>query len=120
MPTRVTGLKYDISDLRLARPQPSPTTSPYSVPVEQWKKVPRKIQALLEGTIYAIASKPEEITLEVVPGIEGAQLILHVASVDVGKVLGKEGKTIKSIRTLLRAVNGGGQLRYSLDVEASR
>ena len=114
---RVTGLKYHVPKLRMAVQRRSSTAQNLS-PGEQWKTVPGNIQALLEGTIYAIASKPEEITLEVVPGVESAQLILRLASVDVGKVLGKEGKTIQSIRTLLRAVNGGSPLRYSLDIEA--
>jgi predicted RNA-binding protein YlqC (UPF0109 family) len=48
-------------------------------------------------------------------------LRLHVAQSDVGKVIGKQGRTARSIRTVLSAASMKLKRRYSLDiVEESR
>jgi predicted RNA-binding protein YlqC (UPF0109 family) len=39
-----------------------------------------------------------------------------VAPDDVGKIIGKQGRTVRSMRTILSAVGVGHHLRYSLDV----
>ena len=41
---------------------------------------------------------------------------VRVAEGDMGKVIGRQGRTIKALRSLLHAVGGKGQRRYVLDV----
>ena len=57
--------------------------------------------------------------MEAVEGDEGDEttvLEMRVAPDDVGKVIGKQGRTVRSMRTILAAVGQGHHLRYELDV----
>jgi predicted RNA-binding protein YlqC (UPF0109 family) len=57
--------------------------------------------------------------VEAVEGDEGDEttvLEMRVAPDDVGKVIGKQGRTVRSMRTILAAVGQGHHLRYELDV----
>ena len=49
-------------------------------------------------------------------GDDTTVLEMRVASDDVGKVIGKQGRTVRSMRTILAAVGQGHHLRYELDV----
>jgi predicted RNA-binding protein YlqC (UPF0109 family) len=57
--------------------------------------------------------------VEAVEGDEGDDttvLEMRLAPDDVGKVIGKQGRTVRSLRTILAAVGQGHHLRYELDV----
>ena len=59
------------------------------------------------------------VEVEAVEGDEGDEttvLEMRVAPDDVGKVIGKQGRTVRSMRTILAAVGQGHHLRYELDV----
>ena len=43
-------------------------------------------------------------------------LRLHVATRDVGKVVGKQGRTARSLRTILGAIGKCQRVQYSLDI----
>jgi predicted RNA-binding protein YlqC (UPF0109 family) len=67
----------------------------------------------------ALVDHPEEVSVEAVEGDEGDEttvLEMRVAADDVGKVIGKQGRTVRSMRTILAAVGQGHHLRYELDV----
>jgi predicted RNA-binding protein YlqC (UPF0109 family) len=62
---------------------------------------------------------PDEVAVEAVEGEEGDDITvleMRVASDDVGKVIGKQGRTVRSMRTILAAVGQSHHLRYELDV----
>ena len=118
-PCRVTGLKLDVTDTKLAGLSAARADPPGTLKDgDEWAMVPESIRSLFRATIYSIVDRPEQVKLSVVPGADATQFILHVASSDLGKVLGKKGRTMRSLRTLLYAINGGGDHRYSVDVEA--
>jgi hypothetical protein len=48
--------------------------------------------------------KPEEVSLREVEGEKTTVLELRVAKEDLGKVIGKQGKTAKAMRTILNAM----------------
>jgi len=58
---------------------------------------------LLEGIIKSIVDKPEEVIIAVNEGENSQIYELRVGDGDVGKVIGKQGKNIGAIRTLLSA-----------------
>ena len=76
---------------------------------------------LARGLILAIAKalvdEPEAVQIEVVPDGEGAILRLQVAANDLGKVIGKQGRTARSIRTILAASSMKSQIRLLLDIQ---
>ena len=51
----------------------------------------------------SLVDKPEEVELNEIHGGETTIFELHVAKDDIGKVIGKHGKTAHAIRTLLNA-----------------
>lgn len=51
-----------------------------------------------------LVDKPEEVTVEEVTDEEGKVLELHVAEGDMGKVIGRQGRIAKEIRTIIKTV----------------
>ena len=54
--------------------------------------------------VKALVDKPEEVSLREVEGEKTSVLELRVAKEDLGKVIGKQGKTAKAMRTILNAM----------------
>ena len=67
----------------------------------------RRERAMIKDLILLIAKslvdKPEEVDLREVEGGETTVLELRVAKDDLGKVIGKQGKTARAMRTILTA-----------------
>jgi predicted RNA-binding protein YlqC (UPF0109 family) len=76
-------------------------------------------EELMTKIARALVDHPDEVLVEAVEGDEGDDttvLEMRVAPDDVGKVIGKQGRTVRSMRTILAAVGQGHHLRYELDV----
>jgi hypothetical protein len=76
-------------------------------------------EELMTKIARALVDHPDEVLVEAVEGDEGDEatvLEMRVAPDDVGKVIGKQGRTVRSMRTILAAVGQGHHLRYELDV----
>ena len=71
---------------------------------------------LVERIARALVDHPEDVQVTVVEGPQSPVLELRVHVQDLGKVIGKQGRTAKAIRTLLSA--GGMKLhkRYTLEI----
>ena len=54
--------------------------------------------------VKALVDKPDEVSLREVEGEKTTVLELRVAKEDLGKVIGKQGKTAQAMRTILNAV----------------
>ncbi len=51
----------------------------------------------------SLVDKPDEVKLNEIIGDKTTVFELHVAKDDLGKVIGKQGKTARSIRVILNA-----------------
>ncbi len=71
---------------------------------------------LVEFMVKSLVDKPEEVTVNVVEGEKSKVLELHVAEEDVGKVIGKQGRIAKAIRTILSASATKGGKRAVLEI----
>ena len=58
---------------------------------------------LVMTMVKALVDKPDEVSLWEVEGEKTTVLELRVAKEDLGKVIGKQGKTAKAMRTILNA-----------------
>ncbi|MFA7108580.1 MAG: KH domain-containing protein [Sphaerochaetaceae bacterium] len=58
---------------------------------------------LVEYIVKSIVDDPEQVKIEVVEGEKSTILELRVAQDDIGKVIGKQGRIAKAIRTILSA-----------------
>ena len=75
-----------------------------------------EIVQLVELIAKALVDKPEEVSVRAVEGEQVKVLELSVADEDLGKVIGKKGRTAKSIRTLLGAVGMKLKKRFTLEI----
>jgi uncharacterized protein len=64
----------------------------------------------------ALVDDPAAVEVETVARDENTVLRLRVAPQDVGKVIGKQGRTARSVRTILGAVSMKLRHRYTLDI----
>jgi predicted RNA-binding protein YlqC (UPF0109 family) len=74
------------------------------------------MKELVEMIAKALVDSPEQV---VVTGVEGEQttvLELRVAPTDLGKVIGKQGRTARCIRTLLSAAGMKLRKRFVLEI----
>jgi predicted RNA-binding protein YlqC (UPF0109 family) len=74
------------------------------------------MKLLVEEIAKALVDHPEEVTVEEVPEDQTIVLELTVAPGDLGKVIGKQGRTARSMRTLLAAAGMKTNRRYSLEI----
>ncbi len=59
------------------------------------------MKELLELIARSLVDNPEQVQVKEVEGEQTTVLELRVAGEDLGKVIGKQGRTARSIRTLL-------------------
>ena len=59
---------------------------------------------------------PEEVEITEVPGDEATTFEVRVAPSDLGKVIGRQGRTAKSIRTILGAAGMKLKKRLTLEI----
>lgn len=75
------------------------------------------MRALVEQMAKALVDEPDKVAVDLVPGDgENVVLELRVAPTDLGKVIGKQGRTARSIRTLLGAAGMKLNRRFTLEI----
>jgi predicted RNA-binding protein YlqC (UPF0109 family) len=62
-----------------------------------------KLKDLVEQIAKVLVDKPEAVQINEIEGEQTTVIELKVAKEDLGKIIGKEGKTAKAIRTILGA-----------------
>jgi len=77
---------------------------------------PENMQELVTQIARALVDIPEEVKVDAEENDLTTILRLSVAPSDVGKVIGKQGRTARSMRTILGAVGMKHRHRYSLDI----
>jgi len=73
------------------------------------------MKELVEAIAKALVDHPEQVQVRSVEGEQVTVLELRVNPEDLGKVIGRQGRTAKSIRTILGAA--GMKLRKRLTLE---
>lgn len=74
------------------------------------------VRQLIEEIAKALVDIPEEVAVSEVQGEQVTVLELKVAPSDLGKVIGKQGRTARSIRTLLGATGMKLNRRFTLEI----
>ncbi len=75
-----------------------------------------EVEELVREIARALVDEPESVEVQSVARDESTILKLKVAPTDVGKVIGKQGRTARSVRTILSAVSMKLHHRYTLDI----
>jgi uncharacterized protein len=74
------------------------------------------VDELVREIARALVDEPSAVEVTTVDRDENTVLKLRVAPQDVGKVIGKQGRTARSVRTILGAVSMKLRHRYTLDI----
>jgi uncharacterized protein len=74
------------------------------------------MKALVEEIAKALVDHPENVAVNAVEGEQVTVLELRVHPDDLGKVIGRQGRTAKSIRTLLGAAGMKLKKRFTLEI----
>ena len=74
------------------------------------------MKALIELMAKSLVDKPEEVIVAVTEGEKTSIFELRVASSDIGKVVGKQGKTAQAMRTIMSAAGTKLDKRYVLEI----
>ncbi|RPJ83213.1 MAG: KH domain-containing protein [Acidobacteria bacterium] len=74
------------------------------------------MKELIEMIAKALVDNPEEVVVTEVEGEQTTVLELRVAQTDLGKVIGKQGRTARAIRTLLGASGMKLRKRFVLEI----
>jgi predicted RNA-binding protein YlqC (UPF0109 family) len=74
------------------------------------------MKQLIEDIAKALVDIPEEVVVISVDGEQITVLELKVAPSDLGKVIGKQGRTARSIRTILGAAGMKLNRRFTLEI----
>jgi len=73
-------------------------------------------QQFLEFVVKALVDSPDQVKTTRAIDEMGVLLTLDVAAPDMGKIIGRQGNTAKSIRTLLRVVGMKNNSRVNLKI----
>jgi predicted RNA-binding protein YlqC (UPF0109 family) len=78
--------------------------------------VSSKIRDLIAGLAEALVDHPERVSVEALVEPSSTILRLRVDPSDIGKIIGKQGRTARSMRTILSAASMKLHHRFSLDI----
>jgi len=74
------------------------------------------VKDLVEQIAKALVDQPDRVQVKEVEGEQTTVLELRVAQEDLGKVIGKQGKTARAVRTLLAAAGMKVRKRFVLEI----
>jgi len=74
------------------------------------------MKELVEQIAKALVDQPDKVQVREVVGEQTTVLELRVATDDLGKVIGKQGKTARAVRTLLAAAGMKVRKRFVLEI----
>ncbi len=74
------------------------------------------MKELLEYLAKALVDEPDEVTVEEFDDDGLIVFEVHVAEDDMGKVIGKEGRTVAALRTIVRTIAGRDGDRATVEI----
>ena len=76
------------------------------------------LENALEHLVKGIVDNPDDVTVDLVSGRRGRTLEVRVNPDDLGKVIGRNGRTAKALRTVMTALGGKGVRVDVVDTDA--
>ncbi|MGB9552818.1 MAG: KH domain-containing protein [bacterium] len=74
------------------------------------------MKEFLEFTVKNLVDHPEEVEISERENAETIEVTIKVAKEDLGKVIGKNGRVIKAIRTATRNIYGSSKKRIQISI----
>jgi predicted RNA-binding protein YlqC (UPF0109 family) len=77
------------------------------------------LESALEHLVKGIVDSPDDVEVEMVTNRRGRTLEVRVHPDDLGKVIGRNGRTAKALRTVMTALGGRGVRVDVVDTDAA-
>lgn len=74
------------------------------------------LKGLIEHITRSLVDRPDDVDVTAVEGEKTIVYELRVDESDLGKVIGKHGRTVRAIRTLIAATTAGSDTKAVLEV----
>ena len=87
-----------------------------TVEVEAQKRAVTDMRTLMLEITRALVDEPQAVQVDVQQDTGSTVLRLRVSARDLGKVIGKQGRTARSLRTILGAASMKLKHRFALDI----
>ena len=71
---------------------------------------------LIKCIALALVDHPEQVEVLEVEGKQSTVLEIKVAKEDIGKIIGKQGRTAQAIRTIINAASGKTKKRTIMEI----
>jgi predicted RNA-binding protein YlqC (UPF0109 family) len=91
-----------------------------ATPVAEGENSAKSMTDLVLEMARALVDLPDSVSVEAFNDGESTVLRLRVAPSDIGKVIGKQGRTARSMRTILGAASMKLKHRFALDIVEDR
>ncbi len=75
------------------------------------------MKELVETIAKALVDHPEEVVVTQKEEGKNIRVQLHVAPTDMGKVIGKQGRIAKAIRSVVKAAASREDIRVDVDID---
>lgn len=75
------------------------------------------IEALITTIVTPLVDHPEDVSIEVVETDEYMEYHIHLHPEDIGRVIGRKGRVIRAIRTIVYSVRNKGDLRSRIVIQ---
>lgn len=75
-----------------------------------------KDQVFVEQVVKALVDHPDDVKTERKIDEMGVLITLHINQQDMGQVIGRNGQTVRAVRTLLRVVGAKNNARVNLKI----
>jgi predicted RNA-binding protein YlqC (UPF0109 family) len=76
------------------------------------------VEELLAWIARGLVDEPDAVRVERVDEVDAVVLYLSVAPDDVGKVIGRQGRVARALRTLVRSAGARGDKRLVLEIQS--
>ena len=74
------------------------------------------MKEMIEKIARALVDQPELVSITEIGGEHTSIMELKVAKTDIGKVIGKQGRTVSALRIILNAVSAKAKTRTMLEI----
>ena len=75
-----------------------------------------KVKDLVEYMVKALADEPDAVSLSEIEGETSIVLELRVAPVDMGRMIGRQGRTINAMRSIARVLGAKMGKKVTLEI----
>ncbi|MDO7253255.1 KH domain-containing protein [Helicobacter cappadocius] len=78
------------------------------------------VEQFLENYVKKIVQHPDKVSISVAPTMDGCRsIVIYTSPLDIGRVIGKDGKMISALKTFISGAKAKDGLTYKIVVQAN-